>query len=240
MKFAKFLAASILVLPLAPSAPTTGTLTGVVVDDKGAPLAGASVLYRTVPTIVRLADGREVITGLALSSGAKSAADGTFNISGMPAATYEFGVYGTQSSHLGSCEWTQGGVRVDLVDGQTAHLRFEVAEGTLVTFQVHDPRHQIVDFESLATVNGRSPLAGANFSVGIWAGSRYARAKLVSASGSTRTYQVAVPKTATLRLYLDTSLKVADANGAAIALRQQSSAIAASGQAEVVINSVVP
>ena len=102
------------------------------------------------------------------------------------------------------------------------------------------PRHQILDLADLQTANGRLPVSGANFAIGAWAGSRYARAKLVSTSGATRRYQLAIPKTAAVRLFLDTSLNVVDATGMAISAGRPSSTLAAGGQAEVVINLTIP
>ena len=84
------------------------------------------------------------------------------------------------------------------------------------------------------------PLSGANFAIGVWAGTRYTRAKLVGVNGASRRYQVAIPKSATVRLHLDTSLTVVDENGAALATARPSIAIAAAGQAEIVTTLTVP
>lgn len=218
---------------------SSGTIAGSVVDRTGKPIAGASVLYRSIQTMTETAAGQRVLTGPMVGSGVGTAADGTFTVSGLPPGGYLLCAYGIKDNHLGSCEW-RGTARAEVSAGQTTRLKFVVDEGTLLTFQVQDPRHQVIDLESLPMVSGRIPLTGANFSIGIWVGAKYARAKLLSVSGATRTYQIAIPKTATVRLYLDTSLKVADANGAAIALRQQSSPIAADSQSEVVVHLVVP
>jgi hypothetical protein len=222
------------------AAAAGGSISGVVVDDNGAPIANAVVLYNSVPNRITLPDGHRISTGPFVSSGARTAADGSFAVSGLPPAVYYLCAYGTKDDHLGTCEWGQGTTSVPLADGQTAQVRFVVAEGTLLTFQVEDPRHQIIDLESVPTVNGRMALTGANFSIGIWAGSRYARAKLLSVNGATRRYQLAIPKTAAIRLHLDTSLQVADSNGAPLALRQPSATVAAGGQTEVIINLAIP
>ena len=221
-------------------AASGGALSGSVVDGNGSPIPGALVLYKSVPIVATAANGERVITGPGIGAAVKTAADGTFAVTGLPSAGYLLCAYGTKSNHLGSCEWGQGTARVDVADGQTAHLTFVVAEGALITFQVEDPKQQVIDLESLPVANGRLPLTGANFSIGISAGTRYERARLLSVTGATRRYQLAIPKTATIRLYLDTTLNVADAQGAAIALRQQSTAVAAGGQDEVVVHLAIP
>jgi len=222
------------------AASAGGSITGSVVDQTGKPIAGASVLYRSIQTMTKTAGGQRVLTGPMVGSGVKTSADGTFTVTGLPPAGYMLCAYGVKDNHLGSCEWGQGTTRSDIAAGQTAQLRFVVAEGTLLTFQVEDPKHQIIDLESLSMVNGRIPLSGGNFPVGVWAGAKYARAKLLSVNGAVRRYQLAIPKAATVRLHLDTSLRVADANGAALTIRQPSTAIAAGGQSEVVINLAIP
>jgi hypothetical protein len=79
-----------------------------------------------------------------------------------------------------------------------------------------------------------------NFGIGIWAGSRYVRAGLVSKSGNTRQYQLAIPKTASVRLYLDTSLAVLDANGTAIPLLQAGNTVAPASQGALTVNITIP
>jgi hypothetical protein len=151
-----------------------GTLAGVVVDDVGAPIPRALVFYHSVQTRVRLGDGHFSFTGSSISSSVRTAADGSFVATGLPAATYQLCAYGTRDSHLGSCEWGQGTTGVNLASDQTVNLKFVVAEGTLLTFQVEDPKHQIRDLESLQAETGRPAPPGANFAIGIWAGTRYA------------------------------------------------------------------
>lgn len=154
--------------------------------------------------------------------------------------TYNLCAYGVSNTDLGSCEWGQGTTQVTLSAGQTISLNFQVAQGALLTFQVQDLTRKIVSLEDLPVVHGRLPLTGANFGIGIWAGSRYVRAALVSKTAITRQYEVAIPKTATVRLYLDTSLAVLDANAAAIPLRQVAATIRPAGQRALTINLSVP
>ena len=51
-------------------------------------------------------------------------------------------------------------------------VNFQVAQGTLLTFQVQDAQQQIKSLEDLAPANAGIALTGANFAVGVWAGSR--------------------------------------------------------------------
>lgn len=217
----------------------TGTLSGVVLDERGAPIANAQVLYRTVPRIVRRLGGGWNAVGPLLGASVKTGADGSFVVTGLPAAQYHVCAYGVKPTHLGSCEW-QATTSVDLASSATAPLRFQIAEGTMLTFEVQDPRQQIRDLADLNSANGRLPVSGSNFAIGVWAGSRYTLAKLVSTVGPTRRYQLAIPKSAGVRLFLDTTLNVTDAAGVALPTRTPASTLAASSQGELVTALLIP
>lgn len=218
-------------VPSGPSA--TGTLSGIVVDDQGAPIANARVVYQTAPKIVHRTGGGWLTTGPLLGASVKTGIDGSFVINGLPVARYHICAYGVKPTHLGSCEW-QGTANVDLSTGQTGQLKIHIAEGTLLTFQIQDARQQIRDLADLNTSNGRLPVSGSNFAIGVWAGSRYTLAKLVSTTGSIRRYQLAIPKAATVRLFLDTTLNVTDASGAAVATGAPGATLSAASQAELI------
>ena len=106
----------------------------------------------------------------------------------------------------------------------------------MLTFSIQDPKRQIRDLEDLRAEDGRIPLSGANFAIGVWAGTRYARARLVSSTDKSRLYQLAIPKTASVKLFLETALNVVDAMGQAIATRKTANTLSAGGQPEVVVN----
>jgi hypothetical protein len=179
------------------------------------------------------------VTGPLVASGVTAAADGAFTVSGLPPGTYNLCAYGVKNTDLGSCEWGQGTTRVNIASGQTAQVTLTVTQGTLLTFEIQDPRQQIRSLEDLQPAGGGLALTGANFAIGIWAGARYLRAALVSTSGTMRRYQLAIPQSA-VRLYLDTSLNAVDASSVPILARQQGATIAAGSQAEVVVNITVP
>lgn len=227
------------VLPVAVRGSGSAAISGLVVDGSGAPIAGALVLYRRVQAPAVAVNGNQVATAPPLASGVSTGANGTFAVSGLPPATYNLCAYGVRPSDLGSCEWGQGTTRVDLTSGTMEQLTFQVNQGTLLIFQVQDPRGQIRS-PDLQAAGGALALSGANFGIGVWAGSRYARATLISANAATRQYQVAIPKTGSVRLFLDTSLGVVDAGGSAIPSRQPSTLIMPAGQAQVTVSMTVP
>jgi hypothetical protein len=130
-------------LTFAATAP--GPISGVVVDGQGAPLANALVLYRSIPVRATAADGRRVSVGTVVGAGVKTGADGSFAVSGLEPASYGLCAYGSKESHLGTCDWGQGTVQVNVTSGQAIQLRFQVVEGTILTFQVQDPKQQIRD-----------------------------------------------------------------------------------------------
>ena len=216
-----------------------GVLSGVVVDDKGAPIPNAVVVYSTVPKVTEGPDGRRVTAGPQFGAQVRTGADGSFAINGLQSATYDVCVYGVKDTHLGSCEW-QGLTRVNVASGEVVRLNFRIPEGTMLTFQVQDLRGQIRDLADLYTKGGRIPVFGSNFAIGVWAGSRYASAKLVSKAASLRVYQLPIPKTATVRLFLDTQLTVLDAASALAPSRLPGAAISAQGLAEITTSLTVP
>jgi hypothetical protein len=222
------------------AAGSGGSIVGAVVDEKGAPIGNARVLYRSIPNRITAPDGRRVSTGPSVGSTGRTAADGTFAFASLQPGTYNVCAYGPKLSDLDTCQWGQQPGTVTLADGQIARLQLTIAEGTLLTFQVEDPKHRVVDLESLPRIGGRLPLTGANFAVGAWAGTRYLRAALLSVAGATRRYQVAVPKTTTVRLFLDTLLDVKDNAGLTLPGRRPSTSIGAGGQPEVIVNLVIP
>ncbi len=220
-------------------APTDGTLSGLVVDQNGDPIPNALVVYRSVTRPIRQPNGRQIASGPVFGSGGRTGPDGRFAVSGLPPAAYDLCAFGVKPTDLGTCEWGPGAIRVDVAAGQTADVKFQIAEGALVTVVVQDVKRQIVDLSEARTGDGRMPLSGGNFAIGVWHGTRYVRAKLVSTTAASRSYQLAVPKAA-VRLHIDSPFKVLDASGAAITSGRPSSAISAVGQSVIAVNLTVP
>jgi hypothetical protein len=215
----------------------TGTIRGRVEGDDGLPLSGATVLYNNVREYTRDSMGHRIATGVAINSGARTARNGSFTISGLPAGSYYLCAFGTQANHLSSCEWGQGSLLVQLSAAQVftdAVLR--VSEGSLLVLRVSDPNGRIQDTAASPPLNGRLPLAGGNFKVGIMAGGRYARANFVSQQGVVRSYVVAVPKTAFLQLFLNTTLRASLPTGESVEVDRPAVPISVTGQAQLFVD----
>lgn len=190
----------------------TRTISGSVVDDLGAPLAGAKVYYNNSPNIVRDQTGHSKVTGPIINSTTLAAKDGTFSVSGLPAGVYWLCAEGTQATQLRSCDWGYDATKLDLTKVSTVtNTKLQVHDGVTLTFQVSDARSQIKDY---ATDPGKAAAPG-NFRIFIVDGARVKAAQPVSASGSTHLYSLIVPKSRAVRLLLDTKLNVLNQTQAA-------------------------
>jgi hypothetical protein len=217
------------------------SLSGVVLGDNNAPVANARVFYQSIPPIVRGPNRRPIATAPIVGGSLQTGADGRFAVSGIPAGIYQLCAYGLTDHQLGSCDWIQGATHADLSAGQTVqNMVLRIAEGALLTFEVKDPESQIRDLADLQVPGGRMPLSGGNFAIGVFAGTRYARAKLASTTPGHRQYQLAIPKNDTVRLFLETSLSVKDAAGATVITHAPGVRISPEGQSEMTISLTVP
>ena len=210
-------------------------VSGIVVDEKGNGVTGASVVYSRLPTFA-WTNGHRITTTPSIGSTVTTSTAGTFSVSGLPTGTYDLCAAGPKETHLGSCEWGPGAVRIDLLADQTASVKLGVTEGALITFHVADPHNQIVDLEDILAIGSGGNKLVANFGVGVWAGTRYFRARRISTVGVSRVYQLAMPKSGSVRLFLDTGLSVLDEGGASAAVRRLDRIIAPVGQSIMNVN----
>jgi hypothetical protein len=217
-----------------------GRISGVVVDQNGAPVVGALVLYHSIPDAAANGSGRFSASPPLVSSGLRTGADGSFTIPGLPEGKYSVCGYAATPGQLGTCEWGRYTPVVQAAaGGAVANVALQLAEGTLVTFRVSDPSGVIRDTASGPPVNGRMPLSGGNFRIGVMLGPYYARAEFASQSGVARTYTVAVPQNVSLVLIADTSLQVATAYGGAVPAREMGFSINVGGSSEQVVDLTV-
>jgi hypothetical protein len=209
------------------TASRAATISGSVVDDSGTPLAGAIVDYRSSPTAVRDQTGHTRVTGAMVESSTVTAKDGTFSLTGLPPSVYWLCAEGTQTTHIRSCDWGFGNTKIDLTTAPSVtNAKLQVHDGVTLTFQVNDARNQIKDFTA-GTVGLAAP---GNFRIFVVIGAWLRTATPVSVSGTTRQYAVLVPKSAALRILLDTRLTVLNQAQVAMAVGNSGATIAMSGQ----------
>ncbi len=211
--------------------PNWATLTGSVVDPSGNPISGARVLFRASSSAGVGTTPRPLV-----SSGVTTNSDGTFSVPGLPQGIYSICAYGSRPTDLASCEWGPAVPTISLVEKQTGTVKIVLQQGTLITFVVTDPNQKIRSLDDLHSAGG----PGVNFAIGVWVGTRYLRATLVSKNSSLRQYQIAIPKTTTAQMFLDTSLPVSDSSGRAIPTRQIGALLGPSGPSGININLIVP
>ncbi|HSW49928.1 MAG TPA: hypothetical protein VLH09_07115, partial [Bryobacteraceae bacterium] len=175
--------------------------------------------------------GRLVMREVPIRSSVRTDAGGKFSIAGLPAGSYYLCASGTKPNHLRSCEWAQPSMKVDLSEAQRlGGIKLVVAEGTMLVFRVRDARGVIQDTAAGPVVDGRLPLAGGNFRIGVMSGLRYAQARFADKDGDVREYAVAVPRDASLRVVADTPLPIRNFAGQYIVTREPSFAVEVRGE----------
>ena len=210
-------------------AQTTATraISGSVIDDSGAPLAGATVDYRNSPTAVRDQSGHTRVTGSIVESSIVTGKDGTFSLTGLPPSVYWLCAEGTQTTHIRSCDWGFGNTKIDLTTtASVTNAKLQVHNGVTLTFQVNDARNQIKDF----TASAGSLAAPGNFRIFVVNGAWLRPSPPVSVSGTTHQYAILVPKNGAFRILLDTKLTVLNQAQTAIAPSKLGDTITISGQ----------
>jgi hypothetical protein len=181
-----------------------------VVDDLG---AGFFQLHRVQRR------GRAFITAnresLPLTSGrAFSAADGTFQIGGLPAGRYTVCVQVPGSDFLDSCEWYLLPLQVDVkAGGAVAGLKFKLQRGAILHVRLNDPGSLLAPAASTAIVKTvPHVLLGVQTIRGL-----LRPVTLVSKDTTGTTHAVTVPfDTAVNFTVLSPNVSLADEKGAAI------------------------
>jgi len=135
---------------------------------------------------------------------------------------------------IAACEWGPWTVPVALAAGETiSNITLKVSDGTLLVFRISDPQRLIQDTAASVLPDGRLAFSDGNFRIGVVVSGRYARAMFVSGQSGVRQYRVAVPKSASMNLFLNTTLNVSQPGYPSIGSDQPSLRILVTGQSEV-------
>ena len=209
---------------------STGTFSGSVLDQNGAPLAGALVAFQRVPKLAGYPAAHPGRTSLApgeviYSTAATTNRRGQYSATGLPAGTYNYCVL--LAGYLDPCRWAYG-PRAVIQAGVTAPLPvITLKKGVIVSVTLLDPSKLV----------GQYNLIAPGFAVGVFSQSgSYYGAGLSAQSSGRFLFQVTVPSDQPVHLWLHSSkYTLTDQSGTAIAaqgLRQALSQGAAQGAAQ--------
>ena len=184
-----------------------GTLSGTVVEAKtNRALAGAFVTakYAGLPPLARTV---------------KSAADGTFAVTDLPAGAYSLCVQVPGGGYLDPCQWLaavpgapSAGATMTLGSGQkSTGIVLRIQAGSVLSVRVNDAAQILAQ----KTKDGREH----HLLIGVWGPDRlFYPMRRAATDKAGATYQLTVPQDTALRFVIASrDLKLADAGGAAVA-----------------------
>lgn len=202
----------------------TGSISGMVVDEAGAPIAGAAVWYGSVRSVKRGPPGEPELAGPVVNGGVRCDSSGSFLIAGLQAANYTLCGQGPSGSHLSSCRWGGRGYVASVKPGATlSKITLISRTATLVQMAVQD-------------ANGRIA-AGAKFFPGVLSLSGYyGRFRLQSVTSTRLSYVLAVPKQTTFRLIFSTGLNLTDSSGAPVGTGTAAPQFSTAQESQVTLN----
>lgn len=197
----------------AAQSPSTGAISGRVVDGSGRPVAGATVTYSKDAEYIRDNGGRIVVKELGLNGVTTAGKDGTFSLAGLQSGRYHICAQGTQASQIGSCEW-DGLPVITLAPGQAVtDVTRTIWDATVLNIRVADPKGRIAAADKHGVVAARER----RFAVGVsLENGFFRRADVLSESATQRVFRVRVPRNRSARLFVDSDLSVTDGSGRAL------------------------
>jgi hypothetical protein len=207
----------------APCAQTalSGTLSGRVADQDGAPVAKAAVLWWSVPNVQHtspMALTQAAAPAAVLSGSVVSDANGLFQTGTLPQGSYRLCVTSVaQPSHLSTCEWRAGQVALSISDTAAA-VNLVVQSGTVLRFHFSD-------------AGGR--LTSDNLSVIVSAATGgFAHARVSSMTPTDALLSVSVPFNSEIAVMLSAPAAVEDNTGAQVPLGRPAIAMTISTEAQ--------
>ncbi len=171
-------------------------LQGKVVLDGGPGLAGATISLTKIRDMRKDGRGRVVFTEPPLTAKVVSNASGDFTFANLRPGSYSLCAKGPGKQHLKSCQWLQPFSPVLVSNGRiTPGVTLNVRTGVLVNFVVQDMTGGL--------------RTGKRFRIGVYTDrGAYYHANPPTLSGNIYTYSLAVPKEASIRLFLDAEVQV--------------------------------
>lgn len=166
--------------------PTSGALSGKVLDAKGQPFPRAQV------SATLMAD--DPLRYTPWQGNAESGADGSYRITGAPAGRYEVCVWTPRPEFVNRCMWGRAVAVVTIAQGGEVTQEIRLEEGRELRIRVEDPEGFLDRHE------GKTP--GARLEVGVYTAERmYLTAEPVGQQrAGMKIYRVTVPVEDTWRL----------------------------------------
>jgi hypothetical protein len=195
------------------AAAQTGAVSGVIVDQAGTAIVGATVRYSRLPLFLppksgspaRLAPGESYF-----SASITTDALGRHSLQNVPAGAYLVCVDAPDLPILDPCKWDTPPL-LEVTGNRTTNLDFTVWRGVFLRVRVNDPIRLLPSSES-------SPLAPAHLIVGVFFGTGASlAAQRVGADAGGQDYRMAIPAGVPLDLWVVSGfVSLADQNGAAL------------------------
>ena len=136
---------------------------------------------------------------------------------------------GRGPTEVGSCEWDPVPSIAVSGTGTVENVTRMIRDGALLTILVADPGSRIV----LPDVRGNVAARERRFFIGVTSETgRYRRAELVSHSPVLYVFQVTIPRRRSVRLFIDSDLRITDSSGSPIETKQRSSRQVSPGSAD--------
>ncbi len=197
------LALTIQVANLEAQQPSTGTITGTVVDGSGKAIANVTVaasITAVAPQIVQ-----------PFTATTQTAADGSFSLKSLPAGSYQVCASVAGGTLVNSCQWGTVGATAAVQAGRSVALQpIAMKQGHQLHVRIDDPQGLLAANEGVAP--------GAALLVGVWSSNGlFVPMPISNKDSKGRDHQIYVPENAALQLSVFSAFfAMGDANGAAL------------------------
>lgn len=193
------------------SAQTGAALEGIVRDETGTLVPNASVQIQRVRTIVRDQIGHIISQDALYSGESKTGSNGNFAFSSVPVGDYYVCAHSASAGYISNCDWNWSVPKTHVSSGSVVSgILLTITKGTIIQVDVSDPNARLT--------------MGHHFYPGVMGRlGYYAAARLSSQNAAQRAYSVTIPKTETVRLFVDSDVPTTAATGESIPTRVPSS-----------------